>query len=256
VSLPRGNPFTADPAARSAMNAGVDRQALIDDVLDGHGRPAGTPVAAVYGDAYDPAARFAFDLDAARGILDRAGWGLATGGVREKDGTAARFDLLYNAQDTLRRDLSVAFAAAMKPLGVDVRTRGTSWDEIETELATAAVLLGGGETPYSIDSQVYDTLHTRAPDSSPYANPGNFTPPGVDQLLDAARVAGPTPEADARYREVQQRYMAEPSYVFLAFLDHTYAYRDLGWQQTPPILEPHSHGVSWGPWWDVAAWKR
>jgi peptide/nickel transport system substrate-binding protein len=78
----------------------------------------------------------------------------------------------------------------------------------------------------------------------------------VDRLLDEARSAGPSPDTDARYREVQQRYVSEPSYVFLAFLDHTYAYRDLGWNQTAPILEPHSHGVSWGPWWHVAGWTR
>ncbi|CAM3081942.1 peptide/nickel transport system substrate-binding protein [Williamsia muralis] len=256
VSLPRNNSFTADPVARTAMNVGVDRQTMIDDVLAGHGRPASTPVAEVYGDAYDPRAQFSHDVDSAAAMLDRAGWRMGTDGVRQKDGSTARFDLLYNAQDSLRRDLSIAFAAAMAPLGVEVRTRGTSWDEIDTRLGTAAVLLGGGETPYSIDSQVYDTLHTRVPDSSPYANPGNLTPPGVDRLLDEARSAGPSPDTDARYREVQQRYISEPSYVFLAFLDHTYAYRDLGWNQTAPILEPHSHGVSWGPWWHVAGWTR
>jgi peptide/nickel transport system substrate-binding protein len=256
VSLPSANAFTADPAARLAMNTGVDRQALINTVLDGHGRPASTPVAAVYGDAFDPGAQFRTDAGAATVMLDQAGWRLGSDGVREKGGTAARFDLLYNAQDSLRRDLAVAFAAAMKPLGIDVRTRGTSWDEIDTELDTCAVLLGGGETPYSIDSQVYNTLHTRVADSSPYANPGDFATVGVDQLLDAARTAAPSPENDARYREIQRRYISEPSYVFLAFLDHTYAYRDLGWQQSPPILEPHSHGVSWGPWWNVATWTR
>jgi peptide/nickel transport system substrate-binding protein len=238
------------------MNTGVDRQALINTVLDGHGRPASTPVASVYGDAFEPQAQFRTDVAAATATLEQAGWRLGDGGVREKGGVAARFDLLYNAQDSLRRDLAVAFAAAMKPLGIDVRTRGTSWDEIDTELDTSAVLLGGGETPYSIDSQVYDTLHTRVADSSPYANPGNFAPAGVDNLLDAARAAAPSPENDARYRDVQRRYVSEPSYVFLAFLDHTYAYRDLGWQQSPPILEPHSHGVSWGPWWNVAGWTR
>jgi peptide/nickel transport system substrate-binding protein len=78
----------------------------------------------------------------------------------------------------------------------------------------------------------------------------------MDALLQQARDAATTPENDARYRAIQTLYMSEPSYVFLAFLDHTYAYRNLGWQQGAPILEPHSHGVAWGPWWHVAAWTR
>ncbi|MGB3484354.1 MAG: ABC transporter substrate-binding protein [Mycobacterium sp.] len=256
VSFPAGIPFTADPQARLAMNLGVDRNAMIRDVLDGHGRPADTPIGEVYGDAHNPDATFVFDLTEAGTVLDRAGWRPGPDGIRTKDGATAEFELLYNASDTLRRDLAVAFAAAMKPLGIQVNPRGSSWDEIDTRFETSAVLLGGGSTPYSIDSQVFDTLHTRLPDSSPYANPGNFTAPGLDQLLEQARQSASGPGKDALYRDIQTSYVAQPSNVFLAFLDHTYAYRDLGWKQSAPILEPHAHGVAWGPWWHLSTWTR
>ncbi|MCV7282849.1 ABC transporter substrate-binding protein [Mycolicibacterium flavescens] len=256
VALPAGNAFTADPQARLAMNLGVDREAMAREVLAGKARPASTPIAAVYGDAYDDGAQFGFDTAEATALLDRSGWRPGPNGIREKDGAPASFELLYNASDSLRRDLAVAFAAAMKPLGIDVRTRGSSWDEIDTRFGDSAVLLGGGSTPYSIDSQVYDTLHTRVPDSSIYSNPGNFTAPGLDGLLERARQAATGPEKDALYRQVQSTYATAPSHVFLVFLDHTYGYRDLGWRAPAPILEPHSHGVAWGPWWNLAAWQR
>ncbi|MEH3136940.1 MAG: ABC transporter substrate-binding protein [Mycolicibacterium neoaurum] len=256
IALPAGNPFTADLAARLAMNVGVDRAALVRDVLVGYGRVASTPVAAVYGAAYNPDAEFAFDLGRAETLLDDAGWRLGPDGVREKSGARAGFELLYNAQDTLRRDLAVAYAAAMKPLGIEVRPRGTSWDEIDTRFADAGVVLGGGSTPYSIDLQVYDTLHTRVPDSSPYSNPGNFTAPGLDELLEKAAKAPSGAAKDELYRQIQTTYSTAPSQVFLVFLDHAYVYRDSGWHQTAPILEPHSHGVGWGPWWNLAGWKR
>ena len=156
----------------------------------------------------------------------------------------------------MRRDLAVAYAAAMKPLGIDVRPRGSSWDEIDTRFDDSAVVLGGGSTPYSIDSQVYDTLHTRVPDSSPYSNPGNFTAPGLDALLERAAQAPAGPAKDELYRTIQSTYAAQPSHIFLVFLDHTYASRDTGWTQSAPIMEPHSHGVAWGPWWNLAAWTR
>lgn len=256
LALPAGNPFTADPKARLAMNLGVDREALVRDVLVGYGRVASTPVATVYGHAYNPDAAYRFDLDRAKALLDAAGWRAGGDQIRQKDGARATFELLYNAQDTLRRDISVAFAAAMKPLGVDVRPRGSSWDEIDTRFGDAAVLLGGGATPYSIDSQVYDTLHTRVPGSSPYSNPGDFTAPGLDELLEQASASASGTAKDELYRRIQAVYAAEPSQVFLVFLDHAYGYRDLGWRQSAPILEPHAHGVGWGPWWNLAAWKR
>jgi peptide/nickel transport system substrate-binding protein len=256
IALPAGNPFTADVAVRRALNIGVDREALVRDVLAGYGRVASTPVAAVYGAAYNPDAEFGFDPARAQRALDDAGWRVGRDGVREKGSAPASFALLYNAQDTLRRDLAVAYAAAMKPLGIDVRPRGTSWDEIDTRFGDSAVVLGGGSTPYSIDLQVYDALHTRVPDSSPYSNPGNFTAAGLDEMLERASQSPSGPGKDALYRKIQTTYAEEPSHVFLVFLDHAYGYRDSGWQQTAPILEPHSHGVGWGPWWNLAAWSR
>ncbi|MEE3850016.1 ABC transporter substrate-binding protein [Gordonia sp. LSe1-13] len=255
VSLPSTNAFTNDVAARRAMNLGIDRDAVVRDVLSGRGEKASTPIATVYGDAYNPDAQFSFDVAQANRILDEAGWRPGPDGVRVRGADRASFGLLYNAEDTLRRDLAVAFATAMQPLGIEVNARGTSWDEIDTRLNSDAVLLGGGSTPYSIDSQVYDTLHTRVPDSSPYSNPGNHTAPGLDALLDEARQSAPGPANDARYRQIQTVYESAPSAVFLAFLHHTYAARSDGWSYDAPILEPHSHGVSWGPWWNMPSWR-
>ncbi|ROZ99142.1 ABC transporter substrate-binding protein [Gordonia sp. OPL2] len=255
VSLPSANPFTADVQARKAMNLGVDRAAVVRDVLDGRGEPASTPIAPVYGPAYNADAQFAFDTAQAGQILDRAGWRAGPDGVRVRGTDRASFTLLYNAEDTLRRDLAVAFAASMRPLGVEVNPRGTSWDEIDTRLNSDAVLLGGGATPYSIDSQVYDPLHTRVADSSPYSNPGDFTAPGLDALLDETRQSASGAANDARYREIQTVYETAPSAVYLAFLHHTYAVRSDGWTYDAPILEPHSHGVAWGPWWNLPSWR-
>lgn len=255
VSLPKNNAFTADASARRAMNLAIDRSALVDDVLSGFGTPASTPVSPAYGAAYEPTAQFPFDTAQAAQLLDEAGWRMGTAGLRTKDGSDARFTLLYQAEDTVRRDLSVAFAAAMKQVGIQVDPRGASWDEIDTRLSDDAVLLAGGETPYSIDSQVYDTLHTQVPGGSPYANPGSFTAPGLDQLLDEARQSAPGPANDARYRQIQSRYTRAPSSVFLAFVAHTYASHSAGWTYDAPILEPHAHGVMWGPWWKLSSWR-
>jgi peptide/nickel transport system substrate-binding protein len=42
----------------------------------------------------------------------------------------------------------------------------------------------------------------------------------------------------------------------LVFLDHTYVSRDTEFTGSTPILEPHSHGVGWGPWWNLRDWTR
>ncbi|MFE6968332.1 ABC transporter substrate-binding protein [Isoptericola sp. NPDC057653] len=261
VSLPTDNPFTSDPAAREAMNLAVDRDTIVDGVLAGHGSPAATPVSAVYGDAFDAGATFPFDRARAERLLDDAGWRTGADGVRAKDGERAAFPLYYLASDSLRRDMAAAFAADMAAVGIDVTLRGADWPETDEHLTDGAVLLGGGERPYDLDTQLFDVLHTRAKDTSPYDNPGDLEIPGVDAQLDRARANLDADERTAAYRAVQEAYVQHPTHVFLAFVEHTYVARDdgadgPGWDRGPLVLEPHAHGVSWGPWWDVAGWRR
>lgn len=256
LSLPSDHPFTSDEAARLAMNLAVDREEVVEHVLAGHGRPAHTPVPDVYDGAHDPGAVFDHDPEAAAELLDEAGWAEGPDGVRVRDGERAAFTLHYLASDNLRRDLATAFASEMLPLGVEVDVQGASWDEMESRTTDSAILLGGGDKPYDLDTQVFATLHTREDGTPTYENPGDFSVPGVDEALEEARESLDPEERDDAYRRVQQAYVEHPTYVFLAFVDHTYVAGEDGWDRGPLVLEPHAHGVSWGPWWNLAGWSR
>lgn len=257
LSLPSGNAFANDPQAVMAMNLAVDRAGIVEHVLDGRGTPAHTPVAAVYGEAYDPQAEFASDPEAAAALLDEAGWVTGEDGVRARDGVRAAFELAYNASDTLRRDLSLAFASDMSRLGVDVTLLGTDWSVIEERRNDVAILLGGGDKPYDLDSQLFETLHTALPGSgSPFANPGNTGSTAMDAHLEAARKSPDPAERTAHYLAVQDLYIQQPGYVMLAFIDHNYIQREMGWQNVQTVLEPHAHDVGWGFWWSLRDWTR
>ncbi|MFC4125370.1 ABC transporter substrate-binding protein [Nocardia rhizosphaerae] len=259
VSMPAADPVAGDPAVRLALNHAVDRQAMIDNVLGGYGRPAYTPIPEVYGESHNPAVTFAFDRAEAERILDSAGWRLGADGVRAKDGVRARFTVMYNSTDTLRRDLAMAFASDAKRVGVEVDLEALSWDRIEPRIEKAGILLGGGSEPYDPDTQAYRTLHSPAADpaaSSPYDNASRHTDAEIDTLLDQARrTTDPAARASA-YRAVQAEYAQDPSHVFLVHLDHTYVVPESGWSMSGPILEPHTHGVTWGPWWSLQTWTR
>lgn len=256
VSLPADSAFSADPQVRIALNLAVDRQAMVDTVLAGHGTVAHTPVSAAYGDMFEPAAAFAHDPDRARQLLDRAGWAPGSDGVRTKGGDRATFTVAYSPSDTVRRDLATAFAADLKKIGVEVQLEALSWDKIEPRVRDLGILLGGGDKPYSIDTQVHAVLHTPMTGTSVWDNPGRFGTSRMDAALDQARKTADGPARATLYRQVQQDYLTDPSYVMLAFLEHTYVVRDDGWQRGPLTIEPHAHGVAWGPWWNLASWTR
>ena len=50
--------------------------------------------------------------------------------------------------------------------------------------------------------------------------------------------------------------VVDPPSVTLFALDHTYVARNLD-QYSPieHVVEPHEHGIAWGPWWNVASWR-
>ncbi len=127
------------------------------------------------------------------------------------------------------------------------------------QLTAKAGLLGGGDLPYDPDTQLYSTLHSsyaRPGVGSGYDNASNYVNSRIDRALDDARRSVDAAARAADYRAVQTAYVADPGYVMLVFLDHTYVVRDSDWTGSAPILEPHSHGVGWGPWWNLREWTR
>lgn len=256
ISFPSNNPFTKDPAVRIALNHAVDRAAIIKAVLDGHGTPAHTPVSSVYAGTYVADATFAYDVDKAKQMLDAAGWVPGADGIRAKGGDRASFSVAYRPTDSVRRDLAAAFAGEMKKIGVEVKLEGLDFAKIEPRVKELGILLGGGDKPYSIDTQVFGALHTPVAGASVWDNPSTFGSAHIDASLEKARK---TLDAGARqqaYQQLQRDYLENPAYVFITFLDHTYVMKDSGWQTGNLTIEPHSHGVGWGPWWNLASWRR
>ena len=42
-----------------------------------------------------------------------------------------------------------------------------------------------------------------------------------------------------------------------AFLNHTYvSKKDDTWNRGELTVEPHSHGIGWGPWWNLGSWTK
>ena len=258
VSLPADHPFTSDPAVRLALNLAVDRAELVEGVLAGAGRPAHTFVPPEYGAAHEPQAVFEHDPARAGQLLDDAGWRMGSDGLRHRGATPAAFTIMYNPGDTLRRDLSLALAAQLEAMGVKADVEAATFDQAEPRMDRDAIMLGGGDTPYDVDTQLYKMLHSSYPEAGAYYdNPSRFGSARMDQALHAGRVDTDEATRNAAYREVQRLYTEQPSMLLLAFIDHTYVQSSAvhqRWNTTGTLLEPHEHGTAWGPWVRIDQW--
>jgi peptide/nickel transport system substrate-binding protein len=239
---PIGNDVTADRAIRQAINVAIDRNALVNAVLSGHGTPAFGPADGLPWSNREARVKDG-DLAAARDILAKGGWTPGRGGVLTKGGREARFGLLYPASDATRQMLALAVADMLRPLGIVAEPAGKSWDEIRRFMHANVVVFGwGSHNPL----EVYYLYHSQFAGTGSY-NPGFYKNAKVDAYLDAAQKASSFEASFPFWQEAEwdgeEGFSArgDASWAWLVNLDHVYFVQsclDLGKLQT----EPHGHG--------------
>jgi len=252
--LPIGNDVTADLAIRKAVNVAIDRQALVDGVLEGYGSPAysandGLPWwndRTVVEDA---------DIEAAKKIMADAGWQDADGdGVAEKGSLKAEFALLYPSGDVLRQSLALAAADLVAPAGIRMIVEGKSWDEIGKRLHADAVLFGWG----SHDPLEMYNLFSSSFQGVEYYNAGYYGNPAVDEWMNKALRAESEEEALEYWKKAQWdgktglSAIGDAPWAWLVNIDHLYLVSDklnIGVQR----IQPHGHG--WPITDNIVEWK-
>ncbi|MEU9163333.1 ABC transporter substrate-binding protein [Streptomyces sp. NPDC048424] len=251
VTLPTHHQVTGDVAVRQALDAAVDRTAMVDELLEGAGKPAFGPVP-TDSPWFTAGTERRHDLDRAKKILDDAGWKAGDDGIRVKDGVRASFPLWYTSGDKIRQDHALAFASDAKKAGIEVRTEAGTWEVIEPRMKTDAVLAGGG-SPADPDFDQY-LLLTSSLGGDGFNNMARYDNQTVDAALDEARRSGDPAVRKAAYDTVQRELVKNPGYVFLTHIDHLYVVNDR-WEGLTTQVEPHDHGLGSGPWWNVESWK-
>ncbi|WP_405507771.1 ABC transporter substrate-binding protein [Streptomyces purpurascens] len=251
VTLPTPNKVTGDRAVRQALDAAVDREAMVGKILDGAGRPAYGPLP-VDDPAFTKAVERAQDLGKARRILDEAGWKPAEDGIRAKDGQRASFTLLYPSGDKVRQDHALAYASDAKKAGIEVKAESATWEVIEPRMKDTAVLAGFGSTG-DPDFGLYTLLHSSLAGDG-FNNMARYDNPAVDRALDNGRRSQDPAEREAAYDKLQRALVQDPGYTFLTHIDHLYVLADR-WDGLSTQLEPHEHGFASGPWWNIEDWQ-
>jgi peptide/nickel transport system substrate-binding protein len=178
-----GNNVTADKAIRQALNVGVDRQKMCDEVFSGHAQPEFTSVD-TRSYANEAAKGTDSDVDKAKQILKEGGWKDTDGdGIVEKDGVKASFDLYYPPDYLDRQSLATVFAEQAKDLGIQVNLQGADWDTIyENMYSSAAVMQQTSPDPYK---SIYQQYHSKEVDDF-YMNPNLYSNSASDALMEQA----------------------------------------------------------------------
>lgn len=243
-----GNDVTCDLAVRRAINYGVDRQAMIDNVLNGYG----TPAYSVCDDSPwgSPDMKVETDVEAAKKLLDEAGWVAGADGIREHDGVRAAFDLYYAANDSARQAIANEFANQMKELGIEVSIKGAGWDDIYPNEFSTPILWGWGS---NAPTELYELTY-----STGWGNYACYENGTLDSYLDEALAL---PHIEDSYELFQKAQwdgtegvapQGAATWVWLANVDHLYFKRT---NLHVADQKPHPHGHGWSLVNNVDQWS-
>jgi len=251
---PIGNAVTSDLAIRKAINVAIDRELLVEGVLEGYGTPAYSVNDQLPWWNEDSVINDA-DAEAAAQLLAEGGWQDSDeDGIVEKNGVKAQFSLLYPAGDSIRQSLAIAVADMIKPLGISVQVEGKSWDEIEHLMYSQPVMMGWG----SLDPLEMFNVYSSSYAGAGYYNPGYYSNETVDYYLDAALESVDMEQAYELWKKAQWdgetglSAKGDAPWAWLVNIDHLYFVSDqLDIGEQP--IHPHGHG--WPITSNIEQWK-
>lgn len=225
----------------NALSYAIDRKAILDSVLLGHGKVAYSPLQA--GEYNNPnMEKFDYNPDQAKKELEKAGWKLGKDGIYEKNGRKLSFTVNCKEGDQVRVDMANICAQQFKAIGVEMKVAiqpKIDWENQD------AFLVGWG-SPFDPDDHTYKVFGTGKGN-----NYNSYSNAKVDELLQKARETDVQAERLKYYQEFQTELTKDMPYTFIDYIDALYVAKPNLQGITPETILGH-HGV--GVFWNVADW--
>ncbi len=209
------NPIFKDVRVRKAIALAINRQALVDSVLEGLGT-IGTGPYTPTSWAYPAEAKaLPYDPEAAKQLLREAGFTYSAEGKLMKDGKPFTFTILTNQGNLNREQTATIIQSQLKTIGMDVQIRIIAWTSLLSEFINKrkfeALIMGWS---LAVDPDLYDIWHSSKTGEFEF-NVVSYANPDVDRLLLEGRKTFDSKKRIEIYRQVHQLISADLPYVFL-----------------------------------------
>ncbi len=204
-------PF-ADKAVRQAANYAIDKQALVDNILQGTAEVAAGPTPPAFAWAYNEELEpYPYDPGKAKQLLQQAGY----------DGEAVTFYVTQGGSGMLDPvAMATAIQADLQAVGMTVNIETYEWNtflgKVNPGLEGKADMAEMAWMTNSPDTLPFLALRTEAwPDKGGF-NSGYYSNETVDELLSKARRSTDQAERAELYRQMQEIVHEDAPWVFVA----------------------------------------
>ena len=239
-----GNNVTSDIAIRKSLNTAIDRQGIVDGVLNGYGTVSTTGLEKMPWLNEETVLKESDynNVDEAKKILSDGGWkDEDNDGILEKDGTKASFKLLYTSGN-YRQEMGLQFQKVAREIGIEITLEERTWDTILEDIHKEAVLFGFGSGD---PSELYNLYYSGAANTPvEWDNAGFYKNEAVDSSIDKALNCDDEEEALKYWQQLQwdgttgASVKGDAPYCWLANANHVYIVSE-GFDIGNPVVQPH-----------------
>lgn len=225
---PNRNPALKDPQVRLALATAMNKQDLVEIVLQNLGSPGVTLVPPTLGGGfwYNPITDIAFNLDKANQILEDAGYVKGSDGIRAKDDVRLEFRLQFPSDNPLYPRAADLLTGWYGQVGIKTIPESVDPDSLYAATTPTGdydlVLWGWGPDPdpdFILSVMTTDQFVDGGWSDSGYMNPV------YDQLYLDQQVAVDQDERQKIVWEMQQMIFDDRPYIILWYEDILQAYR-------------------------------
>ncbi len=242
---PIGNNVTCNKEIRQAIAYGINRDEIVDVVLNGYGRAAYSENDGAPWNNSEVAIET--DIEYAKKLLADNGWiDSDNDGIVEKDGLKAEFRCVYASGDSLRQAIALAISEQLLNIGIKVNVESMSWDEIMKVMFSEAVVMGWGSAN---PNETYYLYRSKGALLDDFYNPEGYMSEITDEYLNKAMQALTPEEANSYWQKVQwdgvtgTSMKGECPWVWIVNLDHVTYIRD-GLSIGNQPIHGHGHGLA------------
>lgn len=181
LNTERAETLFSDPDVRRALFQAIDRRAIADQLMEGTVRVAETPINPTSPYHAEDVVASRYDPEAARHLLDEAGWVPGPDGIRVKDGQRFSFTMLNRAGTADRIAIAQVIQAQLRQVGVEVDFR-----TLESAAWTQAWRTGAWEAVVSAWFLPADPSFTGLYSCGGPNNMTGFCNPELDEVMRAS----------------------------------------------------------------------
>ena len=168
IGLKQTHPILSDKRVRKALMYGLNRQAIVDDILLGYGTVMNAnipPVSWAYAEGeLEP---YEYNPEKAKQLLEEAGWVEGPDGIRVKDGQRLSFTLVTDSGSKQYESIIMLVQEDWEKIGVEMKPEFLEWSVLCSQYLDVAkfeaTCLAGalGSTPTSTSSSTLSPVWTQ-----------------------------------------------------------------------------------------------